>query len=86
AVDPNKQSIIVELLLMKKQQHRQQQRLENIRRMIDIAETHKKKKLPVILIKDLYQTTSAEVAEELLQKVPTVTDDVDADSSICTVL
>ncbi|GFS78922.1 kinesin-like protein KIF28P [Nephila pilipes] len=85
-VDPNKQSIIVELLLMKKQQHRQQQRLENIRRMIDLAETHKKKRLPVSLVKDLYSTTSADVAEELLQKVPTVTDDVDAESSICAVL
>ncbi|XP_035212141.1 kinesin-like protein KIF28P [Stegodyphus dumicola] len=85
-VDPNKQSIIVELLLMKKQQHRQQQRLENIRRMIDIAETHKKKKLPVSLVKDLYSTTSAEVAEELLQKVPSAVDDADAESSICSLL
>ncbi|CAL1277290.1 unnamed protein product [Larinioides sclopetarius] len=85
-VDPNKQSIIVELLLMKKQQHRQQQRLENIRRMIDLAETHKKKKLPVSLVKDLYSTTSADIAEELLQKVPTVTDDADAESSICIVI
>ena len=39
--------------------------------MIDLAETHKKKKLPVTLIKDLYSTTSADVVEELLQKVPT---------------
>ncbi|GFS57159.1 kinesin-like protein KIF28P [Trichonephila inaurata madagascariensis] len=85
-VDPNKQSIIVELLLMKKQQHRQQQRLENIRRMIELAETHKKKRLPVSLVKDLYSTTSADVAEELLQKVPTVTSEPDAESSICAVL
>lgn len=39
--------------------------------MIDLAELHKKKRLPVTLIKDLYSTTSSEVVDELLQKVPT---------------
>ncbi|XP_054154280.1 kinesin-like protein KIF28P [Oppia nitens] len=69
-VDPNKQSIIVELLLMKKQQARQQQRIENIRRLVEMAENCRKKKISVQLVKDLLFTTTPEMADALINQVP----------------
>ncbi|KAL1479243.1 hypothetical protein MTO96_052008, partial [Rhipicephalus appendiculatus] len=68
-VDPNKQSIIVELLLMKKQQARQNQKLENLRRLVESAESQHQKRVPVSVVRDLLLVSSAEAAEELLSKL-----------------
>ncbi|XP_022241347.1 kinesin-like protein KIF28P [Limulus polyphemus] len=68
-VDPNKQSIIVELLLMKKQQARQQQRLENIKKFIDIAEKQKRRSVPLYLVKDLMSASTHEAAEPILAQL-----------------
>ncbi|KAI1292656.1 Kinesin-like protein KIF28P [Halotydeus destructor] len=69
-VEMNKQSIIVELLLMKKQQARQQQRIENIRKLIEVSEQYNKMAVPVQLVKDLLSTTTPEVAEDIISQVP----------------
>ncbi|XP_049524954.1 kinesin-like protein KIF28 [Dermacentor silvarum] len=68
-VDPNKQSIIVELLLMKKQQARQNQKLENLRRLVESAESQHQRRVPVSVVKDLLLVSSAEAAEQLLSKL-----------------
>ncbi|XP_077485277.1 kinesin-like protein KIF28 [Amblyomma americanum] len=68
-VDPNKQSIIVELLLMKKQQARQNQKLENLRRLVESAESQQQKRVPVSVVKDLLLVSSSQAAEELLSKL-----------------
>lgn len=68
-VDPNKQSIIVELLLMKKQQARQNQKLENLRKLVESAESHRQKRVPVSIVKDLLLVSSAEAAEQLLSNL-----------------
>ncbi|CAG2180623.1 unnamed protein product, partial [Oppiella nova] len=87
-VDPNKQSIIVELLLMKKQQSRQQQRIENIRRLVETAEKYRKRKISVQLVKDLLFTTTPEMADALIQQVPEDDqyDSMKASSGICAIL
>ncbi|CAG2113894.1 unnamed protein product [Medioppia subpectinata] len=87
-VDPNKQSIIVELLLMKKQQARQQQRIENIRRLVETAEKFRKRKISVQLVKDLLFTTTPEMADALIQQVPEDDqyDSMKASSGICAIL
>ncbi|XP_075749316.1 kinesin-like protein KIF28 [Rhipicephalus microplus] len=68
-VDPNKQSIIVELLLMKKQQARQNQKLENLRRLVESAESQHQKRVPVSVVRDLLLVSSSEAADELLSKL-----------------
>ncbi|XP_076366810.1 kinesin-like protein KIF28 isoform X1 [Tachypleus tridentatus] len=68
-VDPDKQSIIVELLLMKKQQSRQQQRLENFKNLITVAEKQNQRSVPVYLIKDLLSASTPEAAEPILAQL-----------------
>ncbi|XP_067143109.1 kinesin-like protein KIF28 [Centruroides vittatus] len=77
-VDPNKHSMLVELLLMKKQQARHQFRMEYMKKLIDVAEKYKKRKVPINLLKELIATNSAEVADQIISKVPEV-DDSDED-------
>ncbi|XP_076324558.1 kinesin-like protein KIF28 isoform X2 [Tachypleus tridentatus] len=80
-VDPNKQSIIVELLLMKKQQARQQQRLENIKKFIDIAEQQKRRSVPLYLVKDLMSASTHEAAEPILAQL-SAEDDYEDDNRV----
>uniref|UniRef100_T1K6K6 Kinesin motor domain-containing protein n=1 Tax=Tetranychus urticae TaxID=32264 RepID=T1K6K6_TETUR len=68
-VDPNKQSIIVELLLMKKQQARQQQRIENIHKLVEIYERYGRPKIPVQLVKELISATTTDSAQHIITKV-----------------
>ncbi|GIY92934.1 kinesin-like protein KIF28P [Caerostris extrusa] len=68
-VDPNKQSMIVELLLMKKQQQRHQQRLENIGHLVDIAEKQKMREIPLPMVKDLLFANSNETAARVFNKL-----------------
>ncbi|XP_074602251.1 kinesin-like protein KIF28 [Brevipalpus obovatus] len=68
-VDPNKQSIIVELLLMKKQQARQQQRIENIRKLVDVFEHFGRSKIPVNLVKELISTTTPDSAQQIISQI-----------------
>ncbi|KAH9413825.1 hypothetical protein DERP_009423 [Dermatophagoides pteronyssinus] len=68
-IDPNKQSIIVELLLLKKQQARMHQRIDNIKKLIEIAEKQRYRLIPVEILKELIFTTSAESADDILSKM-----------------
>ncbi|XP_064470383.1 kinesin-like protein KIF28P [Ornithodoros turicata] len=84
-VDPNKQSIIVELLLMKKQQARQNQKLENLRKLVESAESHHQKRVPVSIVKDLLLVSSAEAAEQLLSNLEGFEGAGRRGTSICTI-
>ncbi|GFR23170.1 kinesin-like protein KIF28P [Trichonephila clavata] len=68
-VDPNKQSMIVELLLMKKQQQRHQQRLENIGHLVDIAEKQKMRDIPLPMVKELLFANSNDAALKVFHKL-----------------
>ncbi|RWS30831.1 kinesin-like protein KIF28P [Leptotrombidium deliense] len=68
-VDPNKQSIIVELLLMKKQQARQHQKLENVRKLITASEKSNRRDVSVKLLKELMSTSAPEQADDLIAQV-----------------
>ncbi|KAG8190882.1 hypothetical protein JTE90_010307 [Oedothorax gibbosus] len=68
-VDPNKQSMIVEMLLMKKQQQRQQQRLENIGQLVDIAEKQKIREIPTPIVKELLIASSSENASKIFNRI-----------------
>ncbi|KAH7638537.1 kinesin-like protein kif28p [Dermatophagoides farinae] len=68
-IDPNKQSIIVELLLLKKQQARMHQRINNIKKLIEIAEKQHLRLIPVNILKELIFTTSADSADDILSRM-----------------
>ncbi|GBO03664.1 hypothetical protein AVEN_235-1 [Araneus ventricosus] len=68
-VDPNKQSMIVELLLMKKQQQRHQQKLENIGHLVDIAEKQKMREIPLPMVKEVLFANSNETAARVFTKL-----------------
>ncbi|RWS14549.1 kinesin-like protein KIF28P, partial [Dinothrombium tinctorium] len=67
-VDPNKQSVIVELLLMKKQQARQHQKLENVRKLIKASEKANKRVVSIQVLKDLISDSASEIADDLIAK------------------
>lgn len=69
-VEPSQQSIIVELLLMKKQQARQQQRIENLRKLVEVAERCRKQDVPVQMVKDILSTTTQDVVDEIINQIP----------------
>ncbi|KAF8782896.1 Kinesin-like protein KIF28P like protein [Argiope bruennichi] len=68
-VDPNKQSMIVELLLMKKQQQRHIQKLENIGHLVDIAEKQKMREIPLPMVKEILFANSNETAAKVFSKI-----------------
>ncbi|KAF7495667.1 Kinesin-like protein KIF28P [Sarcoptes scabiei] len=68
-IDPNKQSVIVELLLLKKQQARMHQRIDNIKKLIEIAEKQRRKMIPIDILKELIFTTNAESVDEIFTRI-----------------
>ncbi|XP_071522909.1 LOW QUALITY PROTEIN: kinesin-like protein KIF28P [Panulirus ornatus] len=68
-VDPQKQSIIVELLLMKKTQARLQQKVDSIRKLIKEAENISRVRVSTSLLKEVMQASSPEQADLLIRKL-----------------
>ncbi|XP_066989396.1 kinesin-like protein KIF28 [Macrobrachium rosenbergii] len=93
-VDPQKQSIIVELLLMKKTQARLQQKVDSVRKLVKEAENISKVRVSTSLLKDVLNANTPEQADALIRKLA---DDDDkgshgkissrsSSSSVCTLL
>ena len=55
---------------VKKQQARQQQRIENLRKLVEVAERCRKQDVPVQMVKDILSTTTQDVAEEIISQIP----------------
>lgn len=77
-VDPQKQSIIVELLLMKKTQARLQQKVDSIRKLVKEAENLSKIRVSTSLLKQILDSNSPEHADQLIRKLA---DEDDRDGS-----
>uniref|UniRef100_T1ISP7 C2 domain-containing protein n=1 Tax=Strigamia maritima TaxID=126957 RepID=T1ISP7_STRMM len=73
--DPEKQSVVVELLLMKKQQARLQQRVDAIRRFIDMAEMMNRRRVPTALLKEVFNASSVDVAERVMAMFEDLSDE-----------
>ncbi|CAG0885568.1 unnamed protein product [Darwinula stevensoni] len=69
-VDPQKQSIIVELLLMKKTQARLQLKVDALKKMLELAERQGQGKIPTNFVRDIMKYP--ERAEELLSQLQDV--------------
>ncbi|KAK3853922.1 hypothetical protein Pcinc_039564 [Petrolisthes cinctipes] len=91
-VDPQKQSIIVELLLMKKTQARLQQKVDAVRKLVKEAENISKVRVSTSLLKEVLQANTQEQADTIIRKI---SDDPDGDndgpgssnsSSVCVLL
>ncbi|XP_063871952.1 kinesin-like protein KIF28P [Scylla paramamosain] len=68
-VDPQKQSIIVELLLMKKTQARLQQKVDSVRKLVKEAENISKIRVSTSLLKEVLQANSPEQADMIIRKI-----------------
>ncbi|XP_047482876.1 kinesin-like protein KIF28P isoform X3 [Penaeus chinensis] len=68
-VDPQKQSIIVELLLMKKTQARLQQKVDSIRKLVKEAENISKVRVSTSLLKEVLQASTPEQADLIIRKI-----------------
>lgn len=99
-VDPQKQSIIVELLLLKKQQARLQQKVDCVRRLVEKANKFGRKTVPTVIIREVLNATNSQNAEKAMSQLEVYNEDDDeedddeccntqksnASSSFCTVL
>merc|ERR1719328_920472 len=56
-VDPQKQSVIVELLLMKKTQARLQQKVDGIKKMLEKADQMNHNRISTSVIKDVFSAS-----------------------------
>lgn len=65
-VDPQKQSIVVELLLLKKQQARLQQRVDGTKKLIERAELLQRNKIPVHVLKEVFNAPTPEGTDKAL--------------------
>uniref|UniRef100_A0A2P2I1T5 Kinesin-like protein 6 n=1 Tax=Hirondellea gigas TaxID=1518452 RepID=A0A2P2I1T5_9CRUS len=66
--DPNKQSLIVELLLMKKTQARLQQKLDSVQKLVKEAENISRLKVSTTALKDVLSCTSNKQADIIIRK------------------
>jgi len=68
-VDPQKQSIIVELLLMKKTQARLQQRVDGIRKLLQHADKMARHRVPVDLLKRTMDAQTASQVDKCIKEL-----------------
>ncbi|KAF0296590.1 Kinesin-like protein KIF28P [Amphibalanus amphitrite] len=95
-VDPQKQSIIVELLLMKKTQARLQQRVDGVRKLLQHADKMARHRVPVELMKRALDAQTSAQVDKCIRDLEDDRDDDDSgrgsrssngsSSSICTVM
>ncbi|XP_046565118.1 LOW QUALITY PROTEIN: kinesin-like protein KIF28P [Haliotis rubra] len=78
--DPEKVKYMMEVAMLKKRQEMMELKMKSMKRMLELAEEHKKKKLSTKLIKDIYHAQSSDAAEKCLKLVPQEKDDDDSDS------
>ncbi|GAB6032098.1 hypothetical protein CHUAL_010462 [Chamberlinius hualienensis] len=68
-VDPNKQSVVVELLLLKKHQQRMQLKLDGCRKMVEIAQNLGCKSLPLGLLRDVISAQNGMAIEKAIAQL-----------------
>nr|XP_045611322.1 uncharacterized protein LOC123766295 [Procambarus clarkii] len=91
-VDPQKQSIIVELLLMKKTQARLQQKVDSVRKLVKQAENISRVRVSTSLLKELINANTPEQADLIIKKLAADSDreglraGKDSGSSVCVLL
>merc|ERR1719450_630159 len=76
-VDPQKQSVIVELLLLKKTQARLQQKCDFVKKLLDRAEERNRGKIPTSTLKAVFTATSDDQVAMQLKKFEAMSDDDD---------
>ncbi|KAK3595061.1 hypothetical protein CHS0354_043156 [Potamilus streckersoni] len=79
--DPEKVKFMMETAMLKKRQERLEQKLAQMKKMIEVAEQHKKKRLRTELIKDIYMAQTADKADKCIALIPKEKDDDDDDES-----
>ncbi|XP_018021653.1 kinesin-like protein KIF28P isoform X2 [Hyalella azteca] len=67
-VDPNKQSMVVELLMMKKTQARLQQKIDAVRKLVKEAEMVSCVKVSTSALKDVLNSSSSNQADQIIRK------------------
>ncbi|KAL4229280.1 hypothetical protein ACF0H5_012320 [Mactra antiquata] len=68
--DPEKVKFMMEVGALKKRQEKMEQKLAHMRKMIEVAEEHKKRKVSTKLIKDIYHAPTNDQAEKCIALIP----------------
>lgn len=79
AVDTDKMKYMMEAAFLRKRQERLEQKLHAMKKMLDEAEKHNKKKISTNLIKQIYNASSADAADKCIALIPQEKDDDDED-------
>ncbi|KAL3836511.1 hypothetical protein ACJMK2_021937 [Sinanodonta woodiana] len=79
--DPEKVKFMMEAAMLKKRQEKLEQKLAQMKKMIEVAEQHKKKRLRTELIKDIYMAQTADKADKCIALIPKEKDDDDDSDS-----
>ncbi|XP_041372207.1 kinesin-like protein KIF28P [Gigantopelta aegis] len=79
--DAEKVKYMMESAMLRKRQAQMEIRMKSMKRMLDLAEQHKKKKLSTSLIRSIYNAPNADAAEKCLKMIEKEKDDSDDDSS-----
>lgn len=68
--DAEKMKYMMEANMLKKRQEKLETKLRHMRTMLEVATEHKKKKLRVQLISDIYNATTEDAAQKCIQMIP----------------
>ncbi|XP_069121894.1 kinesin-like protein KIF28P [Argopecten irradians] len=79
AVGTDKMKYMMEAAFLRKRQERLEQKLHAMKKMLDEAEKHNKKKISTNLIKQIYNASSADAADKCIALIPQEKDDDDED-------
>ncbi|XP_060555492.1 kinesin-like protein KIF28P [Ruditapes philippinarum] len=68
--DPEKVKYMMEVTALKKRQEKMEHKLTHMRKMIEVAEEHQKRKVSTKLIKDIYNAPTNDQAEKCIALIP----------------
>ncbi|KAL5010885.1 hypothetical protein ScPMuIL_013190 [Solemya velum] len=68
--DAEKVKYMMECSILRKRQERMEQKLHAMKKMLEVAEQHKKKRLSLKLIHDIYHAPTADAAEKCMLLIP----------------
>ncbi|OWF37465.1 Kinesin-like protein KLP6 [Mizuhopecten yessoensis] len=77
AFDTDKVKYMMEAAFLRKRQERLEQKLHAMKKMLDEAEKHNKKKISTSLIKQIYNASTADAADKCIALIPQEKDDDD---------
>ncbi|XP_062578631.1 kinesin-like protein KIF28P isoform X1 [Saccostrea cucullata] len=80
-VDPEKVKYMVKCAVLEKKTQHLEQKLAAMKRMLEEANKHKKRKLTIELIQKIYHAPSSDAAEKCIALIPQEKDDTSSESS-----